>query len=77
VELIPLDEGFNVINPDNVYEISSLRIANESAIPIALVGAAQWDSFSTEIGMGQEELGNAWKQPQFGFPFDTVSDLMI
>jgi hypothetical protein len=77
-ELVPLNSLGEVISPppSNYSQIRTLRVANESAVPVAIVGMSPWDSFSTEISMGQGEAAYAWKQPQFSFPFDSVSHLV-
>ncbi|PVF99689.1 hypothetical protein CPB86DRAFT_702824, partial [Serendipita vermifera] len=46
------------------------RLANTSAVPVAVVGLTPLDSFSTEIDMNERTPDNTMTQPQFGFPFD-------
>jgi hypothetical protein len=72
-DLVPVNSTYDVISPTSLDEIWDLRIANETALPIAIVGRTQWDSFSTEIDMGQRKARNPLRQPQFGFPYDLVS----
>jgi hypothetical protein len=60
-------------SPSSVEDIWDTRVSNASAGPIAIVGRTPWDTFSTEIDMGQLVAGNPLRQPQFGFPFDHVS----
>ncbi|PVG03821.1 hypothetical protein CPB86DRAFT_793207 [Serendipita vermifera] len=69
-DLVPLNSSYEQFSPVSVEETSDTRVSTISATPIAVVGRSRWDSFSTEIDMGQTEVGNPWKQPQFGFPFD-------
>ncbi|PVG03828.1 hypothetical protein CPB86DRAFT_810383 [Serendipita vermifera] len=71
--LVPVNQSYQVIFPHTIDEIWDLRIANETAFPIAIVGRTQWDSFSTEIDMSQRKAGDPVRQPQFGFPFDLWS----
>jgi hypothetical protein len=72
-DLVPIDQNYQVISPSSVDEIWDTRVSNVSAGPIAIVGRTPWDTFSTEIDMGQLVAGDPLRQPQFGFPFDRVS----
>ncbi|PVG03818.1 hypothetical protein CPB86DRAFT_307328 [Serendipita vermifera] len=72
-DLVPVNQNYDVISPNSLDDIWDLRIANETALPIAIVGRTQWDSFSTDIDMGQRKARNPVRQPQFGFPFDLWS----
>ncbi|PVG03816.1 hypothetical protein CPB86DRAFT_307384 [Serendipita vermifera] len=69
-DLVPVDNNYTIIVTDNMDEIWDFRVANESAIPTAIVGTSQWDSFTTDISMGQRRRANAMRQPQWSFPFD-------
>jgi hypothetical protein len=66
-----VNETYGIIT-DNTTEVYDYRVANESAIPYAIVGTSRWDSFSTDIDMGQRKIASAMRQPQWGFPFDLV-----
>ncbi|PVG03822.1 hypothetical protein CPB86DRAFT_307669 [Serendipita vermifera] len=72
-DLVPVNSTYDIIFPSTVNEIYDVRVANASAIPYAIVGMTQWDSFSTEIDMGQRKMAEPVRQPQFGFPFDLWS----
>jgi len=52
-------------NTDPVY---GMRLANISAVPIG-VFSNPWQNYDTGIDMEQEGA-NAWREPQYGFPFD-------
>ncbi|PVG03817.1 hypothetical protein CPB86DRAFT_869219 [Serendipita vermifera] len=71
-DLVPVDSNYAIVT-GNATKIWDFRVANESAIPTAIVGTSQWDSFITDIAMGQRKKANAMRQPQWGFPFDLWS----
>jgi hypothetical protein len=73
-DLVPVNQNYEIIYPNDISEVWDFRVANASAIPIAIVGMTQWDSFPTDIDMGQRKVANPMRQPQFGFPFDLVSN---
>jgi hypothetical protein len=69
-DLVPVNSTYDIIFPSTVEEIYDFRVANASAVPWAIVGMTKWDSFNTDIDMGQRVAANPGRQPQFGFPFD-------
>ncbi|PVG03749.1 hypothetical protein CPB86DRAFT_305568 [Serendipita vermifera] len=69
--LIPIDAAGLPVNytlPDQT--IADWRVANASAVPIAVVGTTPFDSFDTQIDLSQRTAKTALRQPGFGFPFD-------
>ncbi|PVG03827.1 hypothetical protein CPB86DRAFT_869225 [Serendipita vermifera] len=72
-DLVPVDQNYQVISPTSIGSVWDLRIANETALPIAIVGRTQWDSFPTEIDMGQQGTVRRGRRPQYSFPFDLWS----
>jgi hypothetical protein len=56
---------------------AGLSIDNSSAVPIAVVGRHEWDSFTTDIDLGQMYTGHAWLTPAFGYPLDKWSGNIV
>lgn len=56
---------------------AGLRIDNSTAVPIAVVGRHEWDSFTTDIDLGQMYTGHAWLTPAFGYPLDKWSGNIV
>jgi hypothetical protein len=46
------------------------RIDNATLAPIAVLGQHDWDNVDTDIDFAQAVADNAWKQPEFAYPFD-------
>lgn len=55
-----------------LFPLDIYTVDNTTAPPNAVVGLHPWDSFHTTIDMGQEVQESPWRQPLFGFPFDSV-----
>lgn len=51
-------------------ELIGLKIDNDTAIPIAVLGRHPWDDVTTEIDFAQSTANYAWQQPLFAYPFD-------
>lgn len=65
-------ESLNQINSTHpeLTSYAGMKIQNSTAVPIAVVGKHRWNSFSTDIDMGQMTVGHGWLQPAFGYPLD-------
>jgi hypothetical protein len=75
--LIPIDpSGAPIDYSQSGQTIADFRVANATAVPIAVVGTTPWDSFDTNIDLSQRDSSTALRQPGFGFPFDLVSLLI-
>jgi len=56
---------------------SGLKIDNDTAVPVAVVGRHQWDDFPTDIDLGQMLTGHAWTTPTFGYPLEKWSGNIV
>jgi hypothetical protein len=60
-------------SPEDLWFSSQyvFRVANASAPHIGVIGVNEWDSIETDISFGPKDpKASAFRQPQFGYPFD-------
>ena len=53
----------------NATDFQPFRVINPNIKPVGFLGMTEFDTISTDIGMGQKG-SNPWLKPEFGYPFD-------